>query len=169
MWKAVYNYRGYEITFISDYGEEYLPRCARKNDAGFDLRLRLSDPQPFPEGLKPLGAYIDGVWTPGKGPGKSIEELSWQNYLLIPAGEKRLVNTGLRWMVLPRDPEPDGVVGLVDMQYPQEIKVGLWNTSEFDHYLSHQARIAQGVVATFASFSLGNETERTSGFGHTGV
>jgi len=137
--------------------------------------------------MKPIGAYIDGVWTPAK----AMEELSCQNYLLIPAGEKKLVNTGLRWMVLPREPEPDGVlallllarsglacrsgltlingVGLVDMQYPEEIKVGLWNTSEFDHYLSHQARIAQGVVTTLASFSLGTEKERTSGFGHTGV
>lgn len=110
--------------------------------------------------------------------------------LVIPAGETRLVHTGLAMeipegyagliyarsgLALKRGLAPANKVGVVDSDYRGEVMVALHNHSAIEQKISAGERIAQLVIAPFlkAEFEFCEELDTTArgegGFGSTGV
>ena len=110
--------------------------------------------------------------------------------VLIPAGETRLIHTGLA-MAIPeglvgliyarsglaskKGLAPANKVGVIDSDYRGEIMVALHNHSGEDRTVAHGERIAQIVFAPYytAEFNLTDELDDTvrgvGGFGSTGA
>ncbi len=137
--------------------------------------------------------YEGGMQVPKyQTPGSSGADITSSEEITIPAGERRIVPTGIK-LNIPKGFEcqvrsrsglaaKEGIfvlngIGTIDSDYQGEIKVILANFSNNDFYISPGDRIAQLVFApvTIANFvksdlSQVEKTERSSGgFGSTGV
>ena len=114
-------------------------------------------------------------------------DLYAEKYSSIPAGETRLIGTGIA-MTIPRgyagliwDRSSMGVKGLhrfggvIDSDYRGEIKVCIHNASEESYTISEGDKVAQLIIQAAPSFFLKEvdsleETERGGkGFGSSGI
>ena len=110
--------------------------------------------------------------------------------VLIPAGETRLIHTGLAFEIpegyvgliyarsslgTKRGLAPANKVGVIDADYRGEVMVSLHNHSAVDQTVEPGERIAQMVIAPFlkAEFSVADDLSDTvrgaGGFGSTGT
>ncbi len=110
--------------------------------------------------------------------------------IIIPAGERRLVSTGIR-ACLPENTEgqvrsksglalKSGLMvlnspGTIDTNYRGELQVIIFNTSDTDYAVSRGQKIAQLVICPFYTCAVEEgtvsvDTDRSAGgFGSTGV
>lgn len=124
-------------------------------------------------------------------------DLKAREACIIPAGKTKLVPTGvwiekIEWELIPTGFIPElqvrarsglaykhGItltngVGTIDADYPNEIGVLLWNTSEQDFTIHEGDRIAQlvlNLIARIPYLQIGGSQglERVGGFGSTGA
>lgn len=123
----------------------------------------------------------------------SAADLKAAEEVLVKAGQQVAVATGIKigsvaWENVPGDYIPElqvrarsglafkngitltNAVGTIDADYPDEIKVLLWNTSNQDFEIKRGDRIAQitmNLVARIPGLTVGGV--RYGGFGSTGV
>jgi len=113
-----------------------------------------------------------------------------ENAVLIPAGETRMIHTGLSFEIpegyvgliyarsslgTKRGLAPANKVGVIDADYRGEVMVSLHNHSAVDQTVEPGERVAQMVIAPFlkAEFEVAEDLSDTvrgaGGFGSTGT
>lgn len=135
-------------------------------------------------------AHFDGLSLPAhQTEHASGVDLSAAEEIILAAGERRLVSTGIKvaipvgyeGQIRPRSGMAlkSGVIipnspGTIDADYRGEIKVILWNLSNTDYPINKGDRIAQMVLVPVVQINwqpvvaLDDTSRGEGGFGHTG-